>query len=61
MNYNILLVGYGNIGKRYLEGILKSKLNISVLIIDNNIDERFEDKFKNKIYISVTTMKNLNK
>ena len=48
MNYNILLVGYGNIGKRYLEGILKSKLNISVLIIDNNIDERFEDKFKNK-------------
>ncbi|MAC42251.1 MAG: hypothetical protein CMJ05_10770 [Pelagibacterales bacterium] len=46
MNYNILLVGYGNIGKRYLEGILKSQLNITVLIIDNNIDEEFEDKFK---------------
>ena len=48
MNYNILLVGYGNIGKRYLEGILKSQLNITVLIIDNNIDEKFEDNFKNK-------------
>tara|TARA_B100001173_G_C16008479_1_gene556656 strand:+ start:496 stop:1413 length:918 start_codon:yes stop_codon:yes gene_type:complete len=48
MNYNILLIGYGNIGKRYLEGILKSQLNITVLIIDNNVDEKFEDNFKNK-------------
>ena len=34
--YRIIIVGFGNLGSRYLEGLLKSNLNISVDIYDIN-------------------------
>ena len=36
MNYNILIVGCGNLGQRYLEGILKSNLNIKIHVVEKN-------------------------
>ena len=34
--YKILIVGSGNLGSRYLEGILKSNLNLSIIIFEKN-------------------------
>ena len=34
----ILIIGLGNIGKRYLEGILKIKYELKIYLIDINID-----------------------
>ena len=34
--YKILLVGSGQLGSRYLEGIAKSKLNLKVVVVDHS-------------------------
>ena len=34
----ILIIGLGNIGKRYLEGILKIKYELKIYLIDINVD-----------------------
>lgn len=46
--YNIAIVGFGSIGKRYLQGIIRSTLNINVFIIDPIIDKvSSQDSFTN--------------
>lgn len=54
MEYKVLLIGIGNIGFRYLQAILQTKLNIKLIIVDvskNNIEKAIEYmdsiKFKN--------------
>jgi len=36
MRYNILILGCGNLGQRYLEGLLKSKLDYKIFIVETN-------------------------
>ena len=36
MIYNILILGCGNLGKRYLEGIIKSKLNLNIYLVETD-------------------------
>lgn len=38
MNYNILIIGFGNLGQRYLEGILKSNLDLKIHVVEKNED-----------------------
>ncbi len=60
MKRKILLIGCGNIGYRHLEGLLNTKLNLEIAIIEksnlrlNELDKEFKKKkFKNKkIFLS---------
>lgn len=36
MIYNIIILGSGNLGSRYLEGMLMSKLNLNIYVIDQS-------------------------
>ena len=36
MRYKILLVGAGNVGSRYLQGLAKCKNNLDIFVIDVN-------------------------
>ena len=36
LNYKVAIIGAGNLGRRYLEGLLKTKLEIEVYLIDIN-------------------------
>lgn len=61
MAYNILILGCGNLGKRYLEGILKSKLDLNIYLveIDNKVrldinKNLFELRTKHKIHLHKT-------
>ena len=38
MSYKLLLVGAGQLGRRYLEGLLRSDLSLSIDIVDNSND-----------------------
>ena len=55
---SILLVGAGNIGRRYLEGLAKSKIKMNVEILDISQDSLLLAKkvfysFQNQNYLSV--------
>tara|TARA_B100000886_G_scaffold337440_1_gene298152 strand:- start:986 stop:1954 length:969 start_codon:yes stop_codon:yes gene_type:complete len=62
----ILLVGFGNIGKRYLEGILELRYNLKIYLIDININaldkakliskNKFEKNLSNKEIIAKSTI-----
>lgn len=59
--YNILIVGYGNIGKRYHQAIDKIKLKINVFIKEKKtikknkeIEKKFQNKFFDLVIISTT-------
>ena len=54
---NILIIGCGNIGYRHLQGILKSKKNINIFIIEKNAQQR--NKISKEI-ISKNISKNSN-
>ena len=61
MVYNILILGCGNLGKRYFEGILKSKLDLNIYLveIDNKVrldinKNLFELRTKHKIHLHKT-------
>ena len=38
MIYNVLIIGFGNIGFRHLEAINKSSHRLSITIVDRNIN-----------------------
>ena len=47
---NILIIGFGNIGKAHLAGILKLKKNIKVYVLDKkHINNKFDDSRVEKI------------
>lgn len=51
MTYKFLIIGFGNIGKRYFEGILSSKLKFRIYIYDLNKNQYFKDNKKNVFYL----------
>tara|TARA_B100000575_G_C23139214_1_gene662511 strand:+ start:579 stop:1538 length:960 start_codon:yes stop_codon:yes gene_type:complete len=53
MKKNILLIGFGNIGKRHFEGIIKSNFKMNIYIIDpliSDIDKNIIKKNNSNIY-----------
>ena len=54
MKKNILLIGFGNIGKRHFEGIVKLNYKINIYIIDpliGNIDKKIIKRNNSNIHI----------
>ena len=49
MHKNILLVGFGNLGKRHFQGILKLNYLINLYIVDPNLTFDEKKKYKKKI------------
>lgn len=54
-SFKVVIIGFGNIGKRYLEGIINSKLFLEIFIIDvnrQNFDITLDNKSNLNIYIN---------
>ncbi len=48
-NKNVLIIGIGNIGSRYYEGLIKTNKKFKLFIYDKNKKKYFKDK--KKIYL----------
>ena len=51
--YNILIVGYGNIGKRYHQAAINTNLDIKFFIIDKKISNSLNSLTKIKVNIDL--------
>ena len=58
----VAIIGFGNIGKRHLEGLLKSKHKLDIFLVDPNIDS-LKDKnniiFENNVIHKIHFMDNV--
>ena len=53
MKYRLLIVGLGNIGKRYFEGICKiTDCKIDVFVFDNDLKKLNNFILENKIFVT---------
>ena len=62
MRFNILILGCGNLGQRYVEGLLKSKLDFKIFIVETNknILNKFRDNPKLECHFDFKKIKERN-